>query len=41
MKHERLIHVQTITDAEVYLSMVRVLTRSQEVDVSDVSEVSL
>ena len=28
MKHERLIHVQTIIDAEVYLSIIRVLTRS-------------
>ena len=30
MKHERLIHVQTITDAEVYLSMVRVLSMQVE-----------
>jgi len=33
--------VQMIIDVEVYLDMVRVLTRSQEVDVLDVSEVGL
>jgi len=33
--------VQMIIDVEVYLDTVRVLTRSQEVDVLDVSEVGL
>ena len=33
--------MQTITDAEVHLDMVRILTRSQESDASDVLEVSL
>ena len=41
MKHERLIHMQTSMDTEVHLGMIRVLTRSQEVEVSEVSEVSL
>jgi len=41
MKSKRLIHVWMITDTEVYLGIVRVLTGSQKVDVSDVSEVSL
>ena len=41
MKYERLIHVQTSTDKEIYLSMVRVLIRSQGTNVSDISEVSL
>jgi len=36
MKYKKLIYVQTITDAEIYLNIVRVLTRSQKVDVSDV-----
>ena len=40
MKHKRLICVQTSIDAEVYLDIVRVLTRSQKVGVLDVSEVS-
>ena len=33
--------MQMIIDVEVYLDTVRVLTRSQEVDVLDVSEVGL
>ena len=33
--------MQMIIDVEVYLDMVRVLTRSQEVDILDVSEVGL
>ena len=41
MKYKRLIYVQMIIDVEVYLDMVRVLTRSQEVDILDVSEVGL
>ena len=36
MKYKRLIYVQTITDVEIFLGIVRVLTRSQKVDVSDV-----
>ena len=41
MKYKRLIYVQISIDAEVHLSMVRVLSRNQEVDISDISEVSL
>jgi len=33
--------MQISTDVEVYLDMVRVITRSQEADVLDVSKVSL
>ena len=33
--------MQTSMDTEVHLGMIRVLTRSQEVEVSEVSEVSL
>jgi len=33
--------VQTNMDVEVHLCMVRVLTRNQKTDVSEVSEVSL
>jgi len=36
MKYKRLIYIQTITDVEIYLGIVRVLTRSQKVDISDV-----
>ena len=41
MKHERLICVQTNMDVEVYLCIVRALTRNQKTDISEVSEVSL
>ena len=41
MKHRGLIYAQTITDIEVYLNIVQVLTRSQEVNISDVLKVSL
>ena len=41
MKHKRLIHVQASMDVEVYLGMVRVLTRNQEADISDILEVGL
>ena len=41
MKYKRLIYVQTSIDAEVYLGIVRVLTRSQKAKVSEVSEVCL
>ena len=41
MKHKRLIHVQMIMDVEVHLGVVRVLLRSQEADILNVSEVSL
>ena len=41
MKYKRLIYAQISINTEVYLGMVKVLTRSQEVEVSEVSEVSL
>ena len=41
MKHKRLICIQTSIDVKVYLDMIKVLTGYQEVDVSDISEVSL
>ena len=37
MKFERLIYIQTNMNIEVYLSIIRVLTRSQKLDVSEVS----
>ena len=37
MKHKRLICVQMSTDMEVYLDIVRVLAKSQEVEVLEVS----
>jgi len=41
MKHKRLICIQTSMDTKVYLVMVRVVTKSQKVNVSDISEVGL
>ena len=41
MKYKRLIYTQMSINTEVYLGMVKVLTRSQEVEVSEVLEVSL
>jgi len=41
MKYKRLICAQMSINTEVYLGLVKVLTRSQEVEVSEVSEVSL
>ena len=37
VKYKRLIHIQTSTDMEVYLIIVRVFTRSQKVKVLEVS----
>ena len=37
IKCERLIYIQTSMNAEVYLSMIRVLTGSQEIKVLEVS----
>jgi len=37
IKHKRLICAQMSIDTEVHLGVVRVLTRSQEADVSEVS----
>jgi len=41
IKHKRLICVQTIIDVKIYLDMVRVITRSQKVDVLNISKISL
>ena len=41
MKYERLIYVWTSMNAEVYLIMIRVLTRNQKADVSNILKVSL
>ena len=41
MKCKRLICVWTSMDMKVYLNIVRVLTRSQKADISEVSEVGL
>jgi len=41
MKHKKLICIQTITNAKVYLDIVRILTRNQEINVLDALEVSL
>jgi len=37
MKYKRLIHVQISIDTEVYLGMVKVLTKSQKAKASEVS----
>ena len=36
MKYERLIHIETSTDIEVYLSIVRVLFKDQKANISEV-----
>ena len=36
IKYKRLIYVQIITDVEIYLGIVKVLTRSQKVNILDV-----
>ena len=41
MKHKRSIYIQTVTDVKVYLDIIKVLTRSKEAEVSEVSEISL
>ena len=41
VKYKRLIYAWTSINVEVYLGMVKVLTRNQKVDVSDILEVGL
>ena len=41
VKYKRLIYEWTSINVEVYLGMVKVLTRNQKVDVSDILEVGL
>jgi len=41
MKYKRLIYIQTSIDIEVHPGITRVLSGGQEVDVLDVSDISL